>query len=270
MKTIIRILIVALLLLSAGNSDARRSSGTKKQSLGTSMISDDGDADDTPKNNQVLQQLERMGVTLSQDQLDMLQSFDDDMLDGYGQQFVSMLDPAYEWNQFDSKISKAIMTDKGLVLESKLPNRIVATTTELPFNPEDPTFEFGLSFVNLKPQEYKYIGFVFNYESDRKYEGVLISKRHYKFFIVENGEMSISKQGFAKTGKFILNILMKCEHNRAEFYVNGVEIKTLKQFNLINSNVGLAILGKMSVLCDKFYYKDIDEVDDSEGSSLAE
>ncbi|MDE6497161.1 MAG: hypothetical protein K2L21_00695 [Muribaculaceae bacterium] len=266
MTKIIRILIVAVVLLSAGNSEARRSSGTKDQPLGA-IISDGGDSDSNAKNNQVLQQLQRMGVNLSQEQLEMLQSYDDGMLGGDGQQFIPMIDPTYEWGQCDSKTAKAILTDKGLLLESKLPNQLLTSTTELPFDPEDSSFEFGLSFLNTKPEEGKFLGFVFNYENNKNYEGLILSKKDYMYFIVEKGEISVYKQGLVKTGKNIYNILMKREPSKIEFFVNGVEITTLKGITLKNSKIGIIIQGKMSVLCDKFYFKIIEDNDESEEST---
>lgn len=161
--------------------------------------------------------------------------------------------PEYEWSQFDSKVGKALLTESGLQVESKVNGGAVLSTVELDFDPAS-DFTFGL-LMTAKPEDNKYVGVVFDYQNNRNYKVLSVSKKQFVYYTVDNGAMAVVKQGLVKTGKLIVDIKLAKKGDKIGVTLNGIEAATLKNIKLSSPNCGIIVEGKYKVMLSNFYFK---------------
>lgn len=168
---------------------------------------------------------------------------------------VTMDDPAHEWSQFDSKEGKAmLLKDGSFILESKSDQFSAITITELDLAP-DTDLSIGLKLM-AAPQEDKYVGLVFDYANNRNYKAFLVSKKTFKYIIVEGGETSEIKQGLVKTGKTIESITFNKLGDKIDVRVNGLDTTILKKVQISNMNLGVIVCGKYKANIFSLYFKE--------------
>lgn len=176
--------------------------------------------------------------------------------------FVSVDDPAYEWSQYEEKDGSAMVSKNGwLELVSKTENHSSATVTELEVTPEaDLTVTLMLM---AKAEEGKYAGMVFDYSSNRNYKAFLVSKKSFQYVTIDEGEISVVKQGLAKPGKIISKITFVKQGDKISVSVNDLDTTILKNVNLSNMNFGAIVTGKCKALIQGIIYS-VAEAEDNE------
>lgn len=168
--------------------------------------------------------------------------------------FSDITEPTYEWTQFDNKSGKITMTSSGLLIESKSKKQSLISVTEFPFNSENDSFEFGMTFSLTKAEKGKYIGIVFDYESNKDFKAIVFSQKDYIYYTVQRGEQSVIKQGLVKPGKLISNIFIKYDSDKLEVLLNGLEVTTINRISITSPQLGVIVSGKTSAICEAFYF----------------
>lgn len=182
-----------------------------------------------------------------------------------GKYSIMVSNPEYEWSQFDSKIGKALLTDKGLEVESKVKDGSVMSTVELDFDPAS-DFTFGLSMV-AKPEDDKFVGVVFDYKDNRNYKVFTVNKKQFAYYTVDDGMTAVVKQGLVKTGVIIGSIMLAKVGDKIDVTLNGIDAATLKKVNISSPNCGIIVTGKYKVTLNQFYLKLIEPDADAEQST---
>ena len=247
--------------------DAKIKKASKKQSQESTMqalelaTSEDG-------KTFTMKELLEMGIILTPAMVEQLENMDVNISSKLEcPPFSYINDPAYEWSQFDNKFGKVVMTHEGLLIDSKSKNSAIITTAEFPLNPEDGAFEYGLFFTKTTAENGKYIGIVFDYESNKNYKAIVFSKKDYIFYEVEKGEQSVIKQGLVKPGKLITSLFIKYEGSKLEVLLNGLEVTTINRVSISSSQLGIIVSGKTKAQCEAFYFYIPESENDSEQST---
>lgn len=167
--------------------------------------------------------------------------------------FFEISDPLYEWSEIDSKLAKVQLTSNGLLLESKTDNGVAFSIAELPINlEENSAFVFGAIFTGVKLNEKKMVGLIFDYEDGRNYKGIAVSKKQFEYFVVKDGVSTPVKTGLVKMKGDILALYMARHDGKVEFYLNDLEICTVKRISITSPMFGVFVQGKMKAMVPKF------------------
>lgn len=179
---------------------------------------------------------------------------------------LSFNDTEYEWNQYESKESVAVLKPEGLLLENKTDENVAYSVSEFPVDIENPAFTFEVKLQDFKADE-KSVGLIFDYENNRNYKGFVVNKKSFVYFSVQKGEMSIIKQTLVKPGKKINSISMKIRFGKMEAYVNGLEVTKIKNIKIDNQMLGVIFQGKGRALFKSFVFDMPDSSDESESAT---
>lgn len=178
----------------------------------------------------------------------------------------SVADPEYEWSQTDTKQIKVELKSHFLLLESKADNGFAYSVSELPFNAEDtPEFIFGID-LNLKIDNNNHFGMIFDYQDNRNFKGISISKKQYEYFVVKDGGYSAVKNGLVKYKGNDVKLILRRENGGIKFVLNGIEICKLRRISLTSSYFGAFVRGKAKAAMTDFIMY-IPEQEDSEQST---
>lgn len=164
-------------------------------------------------------------------------------------------DPEFEWMQFDEKTGKAMLTKKGLELESKKDGSLIFSCCDLPVNVVDDDFSVIFSMNPDGFSDDKPFGIVYDYENDRNFKALLIFKKGFQLVEMAKGEMSVSRKGVykAKNKKSMLIGITK-ENGKLVFSINSLPLATLKKVDLTNSSFGFIVGNKAKLTCNYLAY----------------
>lgn len=157
-------------------------------------------------------------------------------------------DTNLDWSQFDSKTGKAAFSKKGFLdIESKDDKRPVMTVTEIPVIP-DANYEIAVS-LQAKPEDDKFVGIVFDYQNQKNYKSIVVSKKTFVYSVTERGDESVVKEGLVKPGKLISNIGFRKEGTVVRFLLNDVEVSKIKNVDITTPIFGVIVgrKGKASI-----------------------
>lgn len=164
-------------------------------------------------------------------------------------------DPEFEWMQFDEKAGKAMLTKKGLELESKKDNNLIFSCCDLPLNVIDDDFSVIFSMNPDGFSDEKPFGIVYDYENDRNFKALLVFKKGFQLVEMAKGELSISRKGVykAKNKKTMLIGITK-ENGKLTFTINGLQLATLKKVDIANPSFGFIVGNKAKLTCNYLVY----------------
>jgi hypothetical protein len=182
-------------------------------------------------------------------------------------QAIPTTDPQYEWSQYKDKTGSAQIGKKGLLLECKKSDEVVASVVELPFNPENDNFKFDATFTETKLSQDFNVGIIFDYSDTRNFKGIRISKEQFVFFSVKDGTTANIKSGLIKyKGKsYIISIDKQDE--KILFSLNGLEFSKIKRAKIESPYFGVFVYGKGKALVPEFNFQITDSGNDIEQST---
>lgn len=199
---------------------------------------------------------------------DDIQNLMDGYVDSLAMKYQSMGETQVEWSQVDAKTGKAVIEEKGLKIENKDGKEPVLSVAEFAFDPQDSAFEFGLRFTETKAEESKYVGLVFDYHNNRNFKAIVVSRKNYIYYAMENGEASVIKTGLVKPGKTIETITIKRNESNLDLILNGMEVATLKHVVMTSTVMGVIVVDKFKAICSGYMFNVFDtEQDDTEQST---
>lgn len=182
----------------------------------------------------------------------------------------SCTDPELDWQQYDEKTGKALVTKKGLELESKKEDYYCLTFAELPINVEDDNFTVGFQMIPGDISDDKPFGIVFNYGDESDYYMLLILKNSLKVMNVKDGKMSVVKKGIykRKNKSKMMTVTMTRDYNKLAFAIDGLEMMKIKCPKLEYPNFGFAVAPKAKMICINIAYQIEERKDTEESDSL--
>lgn len=173
--------------------------------------------------------------------------------------------PNLEWSQTIEKDIKVILENDWLALESKKEEQTVFSVVDLPVNPEEDSFTYGIIMYGPKLDDKKNVGIIFDYADNRNYKGISINNRQYCYFAYKNGEYSIIKTGLIKVKGNIYNMQMAKQGDKVLFSLNNIEFAKLNKVKIENSLFGVLVKGKIKTKVVSLSFK-VYEKEDSEQS----
>jgi len=174
--------------------------------------------------------------------------------------------PNFEWSQTIEKDIKVILENDGLVLESKKEAQMIFSVVDLPVNPEEDSFNYGIIMTGPKLDDKKNVGIIFDYTDNHNFKGISINNKQYCYFASKNGEYSTIKTGLIKVKGNVFNMQMTKQGDKVLFSLNGIEFAKLNKVKIENSIFGVFIKGKTKAKVSSLLFR-IDEKDDSEQST---
>lgn len=158
-------------------------------------------------------------------------------------------DPEFDWQQYDEKTGKALVTKNGLELESKKDDVYCMSFCELPIDMRGDDFSVKYLILPDKISDDKPFGVVYDVESDSNYRMLLIMKKSFQLINVSDGKMSVVKKGIYKTpNKFgVIFLEMSRKKDKLRFYINGLEMLKIKSPEMSNPNFGFIVAPKTRI-----------------------
>lgn len=173
-------------------------------------------------------------------------------------------DPTYDWQQYDEKTGKALVTKKGLELESKKDDVYSMTFCELPISVKDDNYVVRFEMTPNEISDDKPFGVVYDVEDENNYRMLLIMKKSFRLMSVKDGKISVVKKGLYKlkdkSKKLDVNMLKLKDH--LYFFVDGLEIYKSKCPEMENPNFGFVVSPKVKMVCNNIGF--IKETPDDE------
>lgn len=174
---------------------------------------------------------------------------------------ASVNDPMYEWSQYDEKDMKAVLTkDNTLELENKNPTMVALAFMELPISLNDDDFTVNLLMGKASIKSDGTFGIIFNYKNDRNYTMLKFNEKQMTIYDCESGNLAVIKKVIYKINNFNdefiksdleyksdkNNILVSIErkNGKLQFYINGLYICSLKNYEIKYPTFGFASFGK--------------------------
>lgn len=267
MKTIVKLILAIAFVFSASSINATTlslgSPDFNKKTKGKKEITYSIDGEEY-----TIEEIRNMEIT--PEIKSQLQSQGIDLQTLQKLQFVPMSDTSVEWEQYGDKAYNVLLGPDGLEFYSKAPN-LLYSTAEFPFDPENDSFEYGVSFLNYKVDKTKCVGLIYDYESNNDYKYILVGQKDFICYTVKNGKVSINHRGLVKPGKTIDTITMKREGDKIDIMVNGVDLTTLKRVKLSETKLGILVFAyNKKVICDGYYFKVLKSNADTDQSTTPE
>ncbi|MDE6023004.1 MAG: hypothetical protein K2G13_05830 [Muribaculaceae bacterium] len=239
--------------------------GTNKQNSDINQVQKIASHEGVPM---TMQELLEQGIVLKPELIEQLTSFGVDIASKLDcNPFIDIIDPLYEWTQYDNKLGSVTMTQYGLSLVSKSSALSAMSVVDLKFDPQDTCFEFGLAFYKTQTEDNKYVGVILDYENNNNFKAIVFSKKDYIYYSVEKGETSVIKQGLVKPGKYIDTIFVKYEGSKLNVILNGLEVTTLTRITITSPICGIIVSGKRNAICDAFYFNTCEQVSNQDQST---
>ncbi len=174
-------------------------------------------------------------------------------------EMISCSDPEYDWQQFEKKTGKALVTKKGLELESKKDDIYTLTFCELPVDVTEDNFVVRFDMSPAGFSDEKPFGIIFDYENATKYRMIVFLKKSYQFVTVDDGKMSVVKEGLYKLKGKNKSVTVDLKQYRGKLFcaINGLEMMKTKTPELKNPMFGFIVGPKSKMICNSIgYYRE--------------
>lgn len=194
---------------------------------------------------------------------------------------ASVTDPMYEWSQYDEKDMKAVLTkDNALELENNNPTKVALAFMELPISLHEDDFTVNLLLGKVYIKSDSTFGIIFNYKNDRNYTMLKFDEKQVTIYDCENGSLAVIKRVIYKINNFNdefiksdldyksdkNNILVSIErkNGKLQFYINGLYICSLKNYEIKFPTFGFASFGKNKLSIYGLEFAKADSIDTEE------
>lgn len=169
-----------------------------------------------------------------------------------GIELTTCADPTFDWQQYDEKTGKALVTGKGLELESKKDGVYCMSFCELPISVKDDNFVVRFVMTPNEISDDKPFGVVYDVENEDNYRMLLIMKKSFQMLSVKDSKYSVVKKGIYKlkhkSKKLEIEMMRLKDH--LYFYVDGLEILKSKCPEMENPNFGFVVSPKVKIVCN--------------------
>ena len=127
------------------------------------------------------------------------------------------------------------------------------SVVELPIGVENNVeFIFGVDLEGPKLNDNNGVGMIFDYQDNRNYKAMMISKKQYCYIVVKDGISSTVRTGLVKYKGNKYQLILKRENGGAVFLLNGIEICKLRRISLTSSYFGVFVSGKAKTILSNF------------------
>lgn len=169
---------------------------------------------------------------------------------------VSCTDPEWDWSQYDEKTGKALVTKKGLELESKK-DAYCLTYCELPIGMTDDNFAVRFVMSPSEISDDKPFGIVYDVENESNYRMLLVMKKSFQVLTVKGGEAAVAKKGVykSKNKSKQTEIDLVREKDKIYFFINGLELLKMSSPKMENPMFGFVVAPKAKMICESFGFK---------------
>lgn len=158
---------------------------------------------------------------------------------------VSVSDPQLEWSQYDEKEARAILTSKGLEIESKKDGRFAYSICELPMNMDVDDFRVDFVMTPSNIDDKHLFGFVFDFENENNFSAVLLGKKNFQIVRFEKGEGSVVHKGMYKlNSKKNIPLALERRGDKIAVAVNDLPLTFRKYKKIENPVFGFIIMDK--------------------------
>lgn len=169
-----------------------------------------------------------------------------------GIELTTCSDPTLDWQQYDEKTGRALVTNKGLELESKKDGLYCISFCELPISVKNDNFVVRFEMTPNEISDDKPFGVVYDVENEDNYRMLLIMKKSFQLLSIKDSKYSVVKKGLYKLKHKSkkLDIEMLRVKGHLYFYVDGLEIYKSKAPEMENPNFGFVVSPKAKMLCN--------------------
>ncbi|MBD5255391.1 MAG: hypothetical protein HDS53_04885 [Barnesiella sp.] len=176
-------------------------------------------------------------------------------------------DPEFDWQQYNDKTGKALVSKNFLELESKKDDLYCMSFCELPIDMRSDDFSVKLMMTPVKFSDNNPIGIVYDVESESNYRMLLLMKKSFQLVNVSDGKMSIVKKGLYKMPDKSKLILLDITRQKGKliFSINGLEMIRTSSPEMKNPNFGFAVGPKAKLLGFGIGYEKVSPDLDEEG-----
>lgn len=173
----------------------------------------------------------------------------------FAQNKMTITDPfdngKFQWDEYYDKNKTAGIMDGYLILENEADGDAHAVA-DLPIDIER-NFNIKIKFLIPKIKDDKYFGVVFDYEDENNYTKFVIAENKYKICNVQNGIMSIARQGvlILKSGKEKeVNFEINKKGTKQTFIVDNMDVVSFSR--KLNSGIfGFTVEGSYKIMVDE-------------------
>lgn len=171
-------------------------------------------------------------------------------------ELISCSDPEWDWSQYDEKVGKALVTKKGLELESKK-DEYCLTYCELPIGMADDNFAVRFLMSPSEISDDKPFGIVYDVENESNYRMLLVMKKSFQVLTVKSGEIAVAKKGVykSKSKSKQTEIDLVREKGKIYFFINGLELLKMNSPKMGNPIFGFVVAPKSKMICESFGFR---------------
>lgn len=200
---------------------------------------------------------------------------------------VRMDDGLAEWTEFDEKEGKAIIKGEYIEIESRADDYYAASYAELPVNLSDAGFVVNADLLPASIDDKHMFGMMFDVKGNSRFQAILFNKKQYYVISCDKGEMTVDKKGLYKVQKNpkiiqfggfqhigeitplvdnskLMSVTMVYDHGTATFFLNGLEITSVKNAQIEYPAFGFFTDGKSKLKGYGFTYSLLMSDDDEE------
>lgn len=200
---------------------------------------------------------------------------------------VRMDDGLAEWTEFDEKEGKAIIKGEYIEIESRADDYYAASYAELPVNLSDAGFVVNADLLPASIDDKHMFGMMFDVKGNSRFQAILFNKKQYYVISCDKGEMTVDKKGLYKVQKNpkiiqfggfqhigditplvdnskLMSVTMVYDHGTATFFLNGLEITSVKNVQIEYPAFGFFTDGKSKLKGYGFTYSLLMSDDDEE------
>lgn len=172
-------------------------------------------------------------------------------------ELISCADPEYDWSQYDEKTGKALVTKKGLELESKANGFYCMSFCELPIAMQFDNFAVRFIMTPKEISDAKPFGIVYDVENEANYRMLLVMKKSFQVITVTDGKSAIVKKGVYKANNKSkqTEIDLVRQNDKLYFFINGLELLKLSSPKMENPTFGFVVAPKTKLSCNAIGYK---------------
>lgn len=157
------------------------------------------------------------------------------------------------WNEFSSSRSEAIITEGHMHLVSK--NDDPAFTICYPALDVSKNFELKCDVLAKKIDDEKTFGIVIDYLDDYNFSAFVVTEGMAMFRQFKGNELvgrTYAPIKLKEQKKAVVELRIKCEYNKIEFYVNGMKALERRFLHMESNGVGVFAGGKQKIDFDNF------------------
>lgn len=163
----------------------------------------------------------------------------------------------FDWSQYDEKAGKAMLTKKGLELESKEDGVWAMTFCELDnFNPKSQDFIIRYVMEPNDISDDKPFGIVYDVEDEENFRMVIVYKKNFRVCRVVNGHIYKGRSKLYKPGKEKkMEIDLVRDRGKLYVFINGLELFDTKSPVIEHPTLGFVLPTKGKMLCEGIGFK---------------